>query len=70
MIDDSYHGLRGLLCGVNWLNAPADPECLELTVDYPRGRYGGTLRLTLRVPVPASARSAGIHAFEHYRALV
>lgn len=70
MIDGSYEGLRGVLRAVSWLPAPADPECLEFAVRYPRGRSGGTLNLSLRIPVPASARSEGVRVFEHYRAVV
>lgn len=70
MIDGSYEGLRGILRAVTWLPAPADPECLEFTVQYPRGRYGGTFNLSLRFPVPAAARSEGVRVFEHYRAVV
>lgn len=73
MVDGSYHSLRAaipVLRAVNWLAAPADPECLELALDYPRGRHGGILSLTLRLPVPAQARAAGVLAFEHYRAFV
>ena len=40
-----------------------------IPLDYPRGRYGGTLRLTLRLPVPAHARSDGVRVFEHYNAI-
>ena len=71
IVDGSYHSLRAAiprLRAVSWLSAPADPECLEFALDYPRGRSGGTLSLTLRIPVPAQARAAGVLAFEHYRA--
>lgn len=68
IVDGSYHGITGLGAGgreVNWLNAPVDPECIEFPKSYPRGK-GGTLELTLRVPVPASARAEGVRVFEHY----
>lgn len=59
LVDRSYHGLRpgGLpeLLGIGWLEGP--PACLEFALRYPRGRYGGTLPMTLRVPVPAAARA-------------
>ncbi|HET9638843.1 MAG TPA: hypothetical protein VFP12_06520 [Allosphingosinicella sp.] len=59
LVDRSYHGLRrgGLpeLREVGWLEGP--PTCLEFALLYPRGRYGGTLPMTLRVPVPPSARA-------------
>lgn len=58
LIDDSYHVLRpgGLpeLRDIRWLEGP--PACLEFGLRYPRGRYGGTLPMTLRVPVPPSGR--------------
>lgn len=69
IIDDSYHSIGGLgLQGreINWLNAPVDPECIEFPKIYPRGT-GGSMELTLRVPVPASARADGVRVFEHYR---
>ncbi len=71
--DGAYHTLRRWsspsLRAVNWAPAPVDPECLEFTVEYPRGRYGGMFNLTLRLPVPASARSEGVRVFEHYRSI-
>lgn len=74
MVDGSYHVLRpfGLpeLRAVRWLPAPADPECLEFTLAYPRGRYGGIRLCSLRVPVAFSARPAGVRVFEHFRALI
>lgn len=73
IVDGSYHVLRpyGLpeLRAVWWLPAPADPECLEFAVAYPRGRYG-TVQVSLRVPVSPAARDAGLRAFEHFRALI
>ncbi|MET1110338.1 MAG: hypothetical protein ABWX67_02305 [Allosphingosinicella sp.] len=60
LVDRSYHTLRpgGLpeLREVRWLDGP--PTCLEFALLYPRGRYGGTLPMTLRVPVPPAARAA------------
>jgi len=59
IVDQSYHVLRpgGLpeLRSVGLLEGP--PACLEFALLYPRGRYGGTLPMTLRVPVPAAARA-------------
>ncbi|MEO5595933.1 MAG: hypothetical protein ABIQ97_02170 [Lysobacteraceae bacterium] len=69
IVDGSYHGIMGRAFSgrdINWLNAPADPECIEFPKSYPRSR-GGSLDLTLRVPVPASARPDGVRVFEHYR---
>jgi hypothetical protein len=72
--DGSYHVLRpyGLpeLRAVNWLNAPADPECLEFTLAYPRGRFGGVRYLTLRVPVAPAEREAGVRVYHHFHALI
>ncbi|MGE0421044.1 MAG: hypothetical protein AB7O88_02205 [Reyranellaceae bacterium] len=74
IVDGSYHTLRfrGLpeLRGVGWLPAPADPECLEFALLYPGGRYGGAKRFSLRVPVPPSAREAGVRVFHHFKSAV
>lgn len=68
LVDDSYHVLRpgGLpeLREVRWLDGP--PTCLEFALLYPRGRYGGTLPLTLRVPVPAGARGLARRVVDHF----
>jgi hypothetical protein len=68
MVDGSYHVLRpgGLpaLRRIGWLEGP--PICLEFGLLYPRGRYGGTLPLTLRVPVPPSARGAAQRVVDHF----
>ena len=73
IVDGSYHSLRRLgnpsLRHVYWLPAPAEPECLEFAVEYARSR-GGTLNLSLRLPVPAHARTDGMRVFEHYNAIV
>lgn len=69
IVDFSYHSISGRAGGgrqINWLNAPVDPECIEFPKSYPRSR-GGTVDLTLRVPVPAPARAEGVRVFEHYR---
>ncbi len=68
IVDGSYHALSGLpsVSAVDWLPAPADPECLEFALLYPRGRYGGTRRMSLRVPVPAASREDGIRVYWHY----
>ncbi len=63
IVDGSYHVLRvhGLpeLRAIGWLDNSAvpgrPPDCLEFSVAYPRGRYGGTVTMCLRVPVPESA---------------
>ncbi len=70
VVDGSYHAISGRAVGgrqLNWLNAPADPECLEFPKSYARSK-GGTVDLTLRIPVPASARAEGIKVFEFYLA--
>jgi len=67
IVDGSYHSITGLdFQGreINWLNAPADPECIEFPKTY--SRRGGADYYTLRVPVPASARAEGVRVFEHY----
>ncbi len=69
IVDGSYHRILGRVFNgrdINWLNAPANPECIEFPKSYPRSK-GGSLDLTLRVPVPASARAEGVRVFEHYR---
>ncbi len=68
LIDHSYHVLRpgGLpeLRSVGWLEGP--PMCLEFALRYPRGRYGGTLPMTLRVPVPPSALADARRVFAYF----
>lgn len=68
LVDGSYHSLnpRGLpeLRGVGWLEGP--PTCLEFSLLYPRGRYGGTIRTTLRIPVPPSARPDARRVIAHF----
>lgn len=72
IVDGSYHALIGMpsLSAVYWLPAPAEPECLEFALVYPRGRYGGTWRVSLRVPVPAASREAGVRLYWHYHASI
>ncbi|HYW14616.1 MAG TPA: hypothetical protein VE891_00490 [Allosphingosinicella sp.] len=71
LVDGSYHSLnpRGLpeLRGVSWIEGP--PTCLEFRLLYPRGRYGGTVPTSLRIPVPASARAAAVQVFDHFERL-
>jgi hypothetical protein len=69
IVDGSYHSITGRPVGgrqINWINAPVDPECIEFPKSYPRSK-GGSVDLTLRVPVPASARAEGVKVFEFYR---
>lgn len=69
LIGDSYHVLRrGGIPGIvalYWLPPPADPECLEFHVSYPRHR-SAPLRMTLRFPVPTRYRAAGVRVYEHF----
>lgn len=72
IVDGSYHVLRprGIpeLRGVRWLGAPADPECLEFDISYPR-KYGST-RLCLRVPVPFTARDQANRTYYHFQSII
>jgi hypothetical protein len=72
IVDGSYHVLRpgGLpeLRQVGWLEGP--PTCLEFGLLYPRGRYGGTMPMTLRVPVPPGARGAAQRVVDHFEPLL
>ncbi len=74
LMDGSYHTLRhgGLpsLCDLAWLQPEDAPETLHFALAQPRGRYGGLVWLTLRVPVPRAARAEGLRVFHHYRALL
>lgn len=71
LVDGSYHSLspRGLpeLRSVGWLDGP--PTCLEFGLLYPRSRYGGTVPMTLRIPVPASARADARRVVAHFEPL-
>jgi hypothetical protein len=68
LVNGSYHSLKpgGIpdLRGVRWLEGP--PTCLEFALRYPRGRYGGTVPMTFRIPVPAGARGQAALVFDHY----
>jgi len=69
LIGDSYHVLRrgGIpgMYALYWLPAPADPECLEFHISYPRHR-SPPLRMTLRFPVPARYRAEGVRVYEQF----
>lgn len=71
LVDGSYHSLKpgGLpdLRGVRWLEGP--PACLEFSLLYPRGRYGGTVPIALRIPVPAGARGQAGRVLDHFERL-
>jgi hypothetical protein len=68
-VGDSYHVLRpwGIpgLQQIYWLPAPADPECLEFHVIYPR-RYGAGIRMTVRFPVSPAARADAVRVYEYF----
>jgi hypothetical protein len=68
LVDQSYHVLRpgGLpeLRDISWLDGP--PACLEFGLLYPRGRYGGTMPMTLRIPVPPGARGAAQRVVDYF----
>lgn len=72
LVDGSYHSLspRGLpeLRGVGWIEGP--PTCLEFSLYHPPGRYGPGVTATLRVPVPAGARSDARRVADHFAPLV
>jgi hypothetical protein len=68
LVDGSYHSLspRGLpeLRSVGWLEGP--PTCLEFGLLYPRSRYGGSVPMTLRIPVPRGARADALRVVAHF----
>jgi len=74
IVDNSYHVLRmnGLpeLRSIGWRDNSAAPErppdCLEFVLAYPRGRYGGIMYTSLRVPVPAAALEQGRQAYYQF----
>lgn len=73
LIGDSYHvlhkwGIPGMYA-IYWLPAPADPECLEFHISYPRSR-AAPLLMTLRFPVPVRYRNEGVKVLEHFEALM
>lgn len=69
LVDGSYHVLRprGLpeLREARWLEGP--PGCLEFALFYPRGRYGGMVPTTLRVPVPPGSLGAAQRILDHFQ---
>lgn len=68
MIDGSYHVLRrGALPGLTGITYhPGDPECLEFSLFYPGGRYGGAKRALLRAPYPLDARPQARAVYDHF----
>jgi len=73
LVGDSYHVLRkggipGLLA-IYWLPAPADPECLEFHIVYPRQR-STPVYLAFRVPFPAVARNDARRVYDHFETLL
>lgn len=73
LIGDSYHVLRKggipFIYALYWLPRPADPECLEFHIAYPRHRTT-SVRLTLRFPVPLRYRAEGIRVYEHFEPML
>lgn len=73
MIGESYHVLRkgGIpgLTALHWLSAPADPECLEFHIVYPRHR-STPVYLAFRFPFPAAARSDVRRVYNHFEPLL
>jgi hypothetical protein len=73
LIGDSYHVLRkgGIpgLTTIQWLTAPADPECLEFGIVYPRHRTAH-LYMAFRFPFPATARGDARRVYDHFEPLL
>ncbi|WP_137181534.1 hypothetical protein [Roseomonas sp. AR75] len=73
MVNGSYHPLRRFsipeMLGLRWLQPPGAPECMEFLLVYPRGRFGGTISMALRVPVAPTARADAVRVFEHFSAM-
>ena len=73
IVDELYDALRprGIpeLRAVRWLGEPPGLECPVFGIAYWR-RSGGSVALSLRVPVSAAARDLVLSAFDHYRALL
>lgn len=73
LVGDSYHVLRkgGIpgLTAIYWLSAPADPECLEFHIVYPRHR-SPPVYLAFRFPFPAVARGDARRVYDHFEPLL
>lgn len=73
LVGESYHVLRrgGIpgLTAIRWLAAPANPECLEFDIVYPRHRTT-SVYLAFRFPFPTSARSDARRVYDHFEPLV
>ena len=61
-------GLPGLLA-IYWLPEPADPQCLEFHVFYPR-RSGPGRRLCVRAPIARSAIEEARRVYDHFEPLL
>lgn len=73
LVGESYHVLRraGIpgLTAIHWLAAPANPECLEFSIVYPRHRTT-PVYLAFRLPFPTSARSDARRVYDHFEPLL
>ncbi|MEO5578463.1 MAG: hypothetical protein ABIR25_05365 [Sphingomicrobium sp.] len=73
LVGDSYHVLRkgGIpgLTAIYWLPAPADPECLEFHIVYPRHR-SPPVYLAFRFPFPAIAQSEARRVYNHFEPML
>lgn len=73
LVGDSYHVLRkgGIpgLTAISWLPAPANPECLEFLIVYPRHR-STPIYLAFRFPFPAAARDDAMRVYNHFEPLL
>ena len=73
LVGESYHVLRrgGIpgLTAIGWLATPANPECLEFNIVYPRHRTS-PVYLAFRFPFPATARGDARRVYDHFEPLL
>lgn len=73
LVGDSYHVLRkgGIpgLTAIYWLSAPANPECLEFHIVYPRHR-SPPVYLAFRFPFPTAARNDARRVYDHFEPML
>ena len=73
MVGDSYHVLRKVgipgLTAIGWLGVPANPECLEFSIVYPRHRTT-PVYLAFRFPFPVTARRDARLVYDHFEPLL